>query len=110
MSKARDELVSIVKENAYDGCSGGLSEYQYDDMCFEVADAISAAGYVKPRVITTMAELKKLPMLSVIHTRGEMVLERDSYGNHWSSTGSNFPHELSNDFLPALVLFIGPTA
>jgi len=44
----------------------------------KVADAILAAGFVKPRVITTLEELDALPLLSVIH------VETGKTGETWA--------------------------
>ena len=40
--------------------------------CERVADALILAGYSKPRVVTTVAELEALPRLSVVQTPGRI--------------------------------------
>ena len=54
----RDELADILE--AIDG-----SDYM------DLADAILAAGYRKPRTITTAKELDALPVGSVVRTSGD---------------------------------------
>ncbi len=73
----RDELENIVHDAMYPG-------YDRDDRMtwprsiFDAATAIFAAGYRKPRVVTTVEELDALPAKSAI-------LDRD--GTPWVGDG-----------------------
>jgi len=65
----RDELAGIVRGKTC--CSGLCAESQSE----QTADAILAAGYRKPRTISTIEELDALPI-------GAVVL--DSIGDPWA--------------------------
>lgn len=89
---ARDELAEIIwdKTDCRDEESPDLA-----------ADAILAAGYSKPRIVTTMAELNALPTDTVIQS-GRYVLERLSDGWYMPSMTENFT--AIRNWLPATVL------
>lgn len=82
---ARDELVQIICEGraawVTDLAQRKSEEYQ--------ADAILAAGYSKPRTITTIDELDALPDRSLIETRGGVVFQK--YAG-WFAKGENGWH------------------
>lgn len=71
---ARDELASTMRQN-FSGWMGPAVSY-------EVADAILAAGYRKPRTITTAKELDALPDHSVILSRQGYSAQK-TVGNWW---------------------------
>lgn len=64
MSTERDELAEMRGELAE--LAADAAERDDDDWMTEAADAILAAGYRKPRTITTTEELDTLPVDSVI--------------------------------------------
>lgn len=57
---ARDELAKLLfRHSVSDGCGDTVGEIA--DLCDKAADAILAAGYRKPRTVTTVEELDALP-------------------------------------------------
>jgi len=68
-----------------------------------IADAILAAGYSKPRTITTVEELDALPEGSVVRSGEGAVWESDS--GVWYETASRLLHVVSDIALPATVLY-----
>ena len=70
---ARDDLARIV--NIGWGSDG---EYEaLDSTDYAIADAVLAAGYSKPRIVTTVDELEALPVGSVVRGVDEhFVFER----------------------------------
>ena len=68
MSTERDELARIIAER-YHAAHDGVTVLDS-----AIADAILAAGYVKPRQVTTVEELDALPAGTIV---------RDSKGFAW---------------------------
>ncbi|MDQ5861777.1 MAG: hypothetical protein M3536_05895 [Actinomycetota bacterium] len=62
----RDELAAVIRGNR----APWVTNTEHHEMEQAQADAILAAGYRKPRTITTAAELDALPVGSVIRTSG----------------------------------------
>ena len=97
---ARDALAAVIVE-AY-GENPDLCPCEQD---LDVADHILAAGYRKPRTITTEDELDALPKGSVLlsHLGGVWTKYYDHYleGDNWEAKGSSHIHA---DDLPATVL------
>ncbi|TQJ60500.1 hypothetical protein FBY30_2768 [Arthrobacter sp. SLBN-83] len=60
---ARDELAALAREAIYKPAASSLVTH-------DIADAILAAGYRKPRTITTAEELDALPVGSVVLRNG----------------------------------------
>lgn len=79
---ARDELADLIASVTIDTKSGDVLRVHPDGgtPVFErdqrTADALLAAGYRRPRTITTTQELDALPFESVIRDREGHVLER----------------------------------
>ena len=68
----RDELATVIHRRI---CEESLSECLEDEgYCVKAASEVLAAGYSKPRTITTVAELEALPSGSII---------RDDLGFAW---------------------------
>ena len=89
----RDELALLVSN------SGTTSKRSLSR-----ADAILAAGYRKPRTITTMEELDALAEGSVILTNGgEDSAQKDGEGE-WYLWGGDYGQDSGDIFLPATVL------
>ena len=91
-TSARDELAEIIDRDVH----------YYGIGTFDVvaaADAILAAGYRKPRTITTVEELDALPERSVVRDATTDVLER--LGGRWYC--GDFPGLAPT--LPATVLW-----
>jgi len=71
---ARDELAVVASDEIGYECSHqGQPDYSVPGGCpdcwhlgQQVADAILAAGYSKPRTITTAEEIRELPALSIV--------------------------------------------
>jgi hypothetical protein len=77
MSEDRDELAALIygtepwtKGPSYEGKTYEWSELDDDDKnnWYPQADAILAAGYSKPRTVTTVEDLDALPHHAMIHT------------------------------------------
>lgn len=68
--RARDELAEIIDDRWHG--------YGYNPQ--GIADAILAAGYRKPRVITTTKEVDALPDMSIVMT---------TYGDAWTIYRNN---------------------
>lgn len=68
MSNESDELAAIIKSpESFDG--GPVSCGPNDVYAARTADAILAAGYTRPRQVTTVEELDALPVGSVLILR-----------------------------------------
>ena len=94
MSNERDELAAVV--NGADWTSRSQT----------IADAVLAAGYRKPRQVTTIEELETLPRKSVILDVDGDVWERA--GGRWRGTeGGRFASSLLVEFAPFTVLHVG---
>lgn len=70
-----------------------------------IANGLIAAGYRKPRTITTVEELDALPEGSVILTNGgEDSAQKDGEGE-WYLWGGDFGLDSEDTHLPAIVLW-----
>lgn len=116
----RDELAHILDVQGAQVGDCGHEPGEADDCengCRELllgyADAILAAGYRKPRVVSTVEELEALPVGSAIVVRGEhievgviatrvMVRGND---DEWESYDAYETTEGLVEYLPATVLF-----
>ena len=100
MSSERVELAAMI--------SGVSLESQLAD-----ADAILAAGYRKPRQVTTVEELDALPNGTVVMDCHGEVARKLTYGWRVLVSESGFDAWLSDPleetYLPAMVLHIGGT-
>lgn len=101
---ARDELAAVIV--------AAYGEGNEECPCvqdFDVADAILAAGYRKPRTITTAEELDALPLGSVILDQVGLSLHRNAFTGWCSSNGAKeIPMDmLMQEALPATVLHEG---
>lgn len=69
-------------------------------------DALLAAGYRKPRTITTVEELDALPNGSVVLDRNGLSLHKNMFSQWDASNGTRNvqPDELEADAFPATVL------
>ena len=67
----RDELADLLMSDALNDVA-----YYGRDYALAEADAILAAGYRKPRTVTTVEELDALPFETVIRDGDDCVLER----------------------------------
>ena len=65
---ARDELAKVIFADHVSDQWGDIAP-EIAEVCEAVADLVLAAGYVKPRVITTLEELDALPRLSVVQVQ-----------------------------------------
>ena len=103
---ARDDLARIV--NIGWGSDG---EYEaLDSTDYAIADAVLAAGYSKPRIVTTVDELEALPVGSVVRGVDEhFVFERYAsdavLGRNWWTSGEWSTYSADQITLPAYVLF-----
>ena len=73
----------------------------------KAVDRILAAGYRKPRTVTTFEELSELPFESVIRDFGGHVLERwgEPHNQMWATVMVNAFISLSDIELPVDVLY-----
>ena len=107
MSTERDELAEIISEHYH------AANPRPTILDGHIAEAILAAGYRKPRTVTTAAELDALPVESVVMTigRGQRVgkIKRASDGKMivWAVIGDNIAamnRLVAENLLPATVL------
>jgi hypothetical protein len=102
---ARDELAEIIQD-----CGEYIPGSHADDYVSpdKAADAILAAGYSKPRTITTAEELDALPVMSVVLDRLDICyrLYRDTAYREpvWCVVGETSPSS-PHAWLPATVLY-----
>jgi len=99
---ARDELADEIAGHpvgsGYYSISVGMSEAR------EIADNIIAAGYQKPRIVTTSDEVAALAISSVLYARdGGIYTALDHLG--WRKQGSVLAVADIDIPLPATVLF-----
>lgn len=106
MSNERDELAGVIHDSLYPGA------YREDRMTwpqgiFVEADAILAAGYKKPRTITTAEELDALPVGSVILDPIGLSLHKNEFTGWRASNGAKdiTAEMLQREALPATVLY-----
>lgn len=103
----RDELANLIDDAAEWATSQGR-------ICspHEVADAILAAGYSRPRVVETIEELEVLPEGAVVLTEQGGIYEAELSGipptsaRTWWATGWQYPASPSDLALPATVLYL----
>ena len=87
---ARDELSALCLSFLKQPTSGGNSWTLTPDA---LADAILAAGYVKPRVITTLEDLDALPIGAVCLDSEEQmirIVRKEPYSMSYSPVPENF--------------------
>jgi hypothetical protein len=79
----------------------------YAECYYVMADAAMAAGYRKPRTITTTRELDALPVGSVVLDQFGLSLHKNAFTGWCASNGAtNIPTDmLEQEALPATVLF-----
>lgn len=100
MSTERDELAEVVCEALEKG--PGIYDTSWREDC-AMADIILAAGYRKPRTVTTVEELAALPNAAVIRDRARDVAEKR--GGLWCQyETSDMTDKQMAKFLPATVL------
>lgn len=97
-NEQRDELADEIAGHPIG--SGHYSTTVGVDEAREIADAILAAGYRKPRTITTAEAVASLPAGTVVRDAHSSLHERGENG-WWISDGDEF-YTLS---LPAIVLW-----
>lgn len=99
MSNERAELADLLSDTI-------PQVWEYAGAFGEIADAILAAGYQKPRQVSTVAELEELAKGSVIisHLGGVWTKYYDHFRelDNWEAKGSSYLHP---DDLPATVLY-----
>ena len=108
---ARDELAEVLADVV-------PQVMEYADAFGEIADAVLAAGYSKPRTITTPAEANALPDRSAFLTPGGIIFRKwEGYyaegKDAWErELGKVVPAELlsAEGHFPATVLFEGAAA
>ena len=104
MSTERDELKAIVAD--------ALSNPQHGEFALDstrVAARVLAAGYRRPRQVTTVEELDALPVLSVVLDK-----HGESYQKLVTDEGATSPLWMAGDIvlsslidLPATVIHVG---
>ena len=71
-------------------------------------DMLTAAGYSKPRTITTVAELDALPVGAVVHWKGTTAtrsFQSEPAGLNWVAIGSAMGYSVHEFNLPVTVLY-----
>lgn len=113
---ARDELAReiFIADNAGQSREESTKDWAAytagsgtDTYAHNIADGLLAAGYAKPRTITTVAEMMALPNDSIVRDRNGLALHRGILGNWHASNGIRDvqPDEMETDAFPATVLF-----
>lgn len=105
MSDERGELAKVLS-NALGTVTGIYDTSDAEDR--EIADAILAAGYRRPRQVTTMEELDALPRGVVVREdRHGLIWERQGDGeggSFWVETGDEEEYQAPAIELPVTVL------
>jgi hypothetical protein len=107
--------------NAPDELAAVIYQLTTDNTFFDheqLADAILAAGYVKPRTITTVEELAALPIGSVVLHNGRAFQHYPAYPapfdeyQQWKCGDGGFVRSTKDgsSILPAAVLYEGVAA
>jgi len=106
MSDARAELVDEIAGrpigSGYYSTSVGIDEAR------EIADAILAAGYSKPRTISTVEELDALPVESIVRDVDGLPKEKQNATGgevFWAAPGHSKHYGTGSIWLPATVLY-----
>ena len=114
MTTEREQLADAIA----DAIAGTLGEVAgiFDtsiDEDLKMADAILAAGYRKPRTVTTVEELDALPVGSVVLDDSGLSLHRNEFTGWCASNGakniSNEMFEQEMEAFPMTVLHEGNT-
>jgi hypothetical protein len=100
---ARDELAAMRGE--LQDLVGDAAERDDDDWFMDAANSILAAGYRKPRTVTTVEELDALPVWSVVRSEQATIWEK--FHGFWAETMTLGRHPSDHIALPATVLFEG---
>ena len=107
MSTERDELKAIVAD--------ALTSPQHGEFALDstrVAARVLAAGYRKPRQVTTVEELDALPVESIVRDATGFTWDKwwDDDGHEfswWATTGDRTEYSPKRVNLPATVLYEG---
>jgi hypothetical protein len=89
----REELAQIIDDRWHG--------YGYNPQ--GAADAILAAGYQRPRTITTVEELDEMPAWSVVRSDTATIWEK--FNDFWAETLTIGRHPSDHISLPAKVLY-----
>lgn len=102
---ARDELADLIEDAVDDAIysAADAPPSLTGIVAHHAADAVLAAGYRKPRTITTAEELDALPEGSVILSSGGDSAQKDGVG-YWYLWGGDIGLESAEVALPAMVL------
>ncbi|WP_341394046.1 hypothetical protein [Arthrobacter sp. G119Y2] len=103
---ATDQCNEMVRDLA--AAYGDLGTATSADV--EAAAALLAAGYRKPRTITTVEELDTLPVEAVVRSHVGVVWEKGEFPDEpefpfWTTPGTNHEYPASHISLPATVLW-----
>lgn len=117
MSTQRDELAELIANAEYPNMEPPWSERKDRSpvkwYSRKYADAVIAAGWTKPRTVTTVEELHGLPLGSVIIDSDPCVLqmlEKSAIGGaEWAQPNEERIYPSGHVTLPATVLY-EPTA
>jgi hypothetical protein len=99
-----NELAEVIHSRI---CEESLSDcLEYRDRCVKAAESATAAGYRKPRTVTTVEELDALPVgavVRVVHRDERFVLEKLSDG--WYRPGVRIDYKPNKYWIGATVLY-----
>lgn len=111
----REELARdlFLADTAAVSIPSGVAEKEWDekrehnDYAYTLADSLIAAGYRKPRTVTTAEALGALPFEAVIRDAEGHVLERWGDAEHvqWSTPGCKWFVPADQIALPVTVLY-----
>lgn len=95
----RDEIAQIIM-------SPRMATNMSGDRQRAIADDILAAGYRKPRTVTTIEELEALPGNSVVRDNGVGYVWDKADGELWWRAGVDDEYHADKIKLPATVLYV----
>jgi len=101
MNSERDELAAVIESaKRRDGFGSYIRPEQ-------AADAILAAGYSRPKQVSTVAELDALPTESLVRSEQGGVWHKEASGSGcvWTEPGAQWWHWATDIALPAMVLY-----
>ena len=103
---ARDELENMIHDAIYPGGDRD-DRMTWPRSIFDAATAILAAGYSKPRTITTTEELDALGFQAVVRDAEDYVLERwgEPEEQMWATPMNSAWIRSTEVTLPATVLY-----
>jgi hypothetical protein len=115
MSNERDELAKVLQAAAKSPCPIRFAHVDGEPTGYGelFAEAVLAAGYRKPRTVSTDEELDALPVGSVVDGGTGFIYEKFAWEDDpefpwWFTTGDKRHYSSKQISLPATVLYEAP--